>query len=155
MNTLSKYSGLAGWILVCFAAAAIGAIFEPGLWYEALNKPSWTPPNWVFPIVWPILYTMMGISAWIVWKKYGFNRARQALIWFGFQLVLNAAWSWLFFGEHLIGTALAEILLLWIAILFTMMLFWEKSKAAGWLMLPYLLWVSYASALNFSLFQLN
>lgn len=155
MNTVKKFSGLAGWIIVCFIAAAIGAYFEPGQWYEALNKPSWTPPNWVFPIVWPILYTMMAVSAWLVWQKYGFSQARQALNWFGFQLILNAAWSWLFFGKHLIGTALAEILLLWIAILFTTMLFWKKRKSAGWLMVPYLLWVSYASALNFSLFQLN
>lgn len=155
MTNLKKYSGLAGWLLLCFIAASIGAFFEPGLWYENLNKPSWTPPNWVFPIVWPILYAMMAISAWIVWKDYGFNQARQPIMWFGFQLILNSAWSWLFFGEHLIGTALAEILLLWIAILFTTMLFWKKSEPAGWLMVPYLLWVSYASALNFSLFQLN
>lgn len=155
MNSTKTYSGLLGWIVVCFAAAIIGAWFEPGSWYEMLNKPSWTPPNWIFPIVWPILYVMMGISAWLIWKQGGFEKQRQELKWFIIQLVLNAAWSWLFFGEHLIGTALGEILLLWVAILFTLMLFWNKSRAAGWLLLPYLLWVSYASALNFAIFQLN
>jgi tryptophan-rich sensory protein len=155
MNAVKKYSGLAAWIVTCFIAAAIGAFFEPGIWYEALEKPIWTPPNWIFPIVWPLLYTLMAVSAWLIWTEFGFQQARQALMWFGFQLILNAAWSWLFFGEHLIGTALGEILLLWIAILFTMMLFWKKNKVAGWLMLPYLLWVSYASALNFAIFQLN
>jgi len=155
MNRVKKYSGLAGWIAACFIAAAIGAFFEPGQWYEILEKPSWTPPNWMFPVVWPILYTLMAVSAWLVWTEFGFQKARQALMWFGFQLALNAAWSWLFFGEHLIGTALAEILLLWIAILFTMMLFWKKNNLAGWLMMPYFLWVGYASALNFAIFQLN
>jgi len=155
MTRLQKYSGLAGWITVCFLAASFGAYFEPGLWYESLNKPSWTPPNWVFPVVWPILYLMMAIAAWMVWTRYSFKQAQQELRWFGVQLLLNAAWSWIFFGEQLIGTALGEILLLWIAILFTLLLFWKKYKPAGWLLLPYLLWVSYASALNYALFQLN
>lgn len=155
MKPLKKYFGLLGWIAICFTAAAIGAFFEPGAWYEALNKPAWTPPNWVFPIVWPILYLMMAVSAWIIWKDLGIKQASEELRWFGIQLALNATWSWLFFGEHLIGTALGEILLLWVAILFTLMLFWKKSKTAGWLLLPYLMWVTYASALNYTIFQIN
>ncbi len=155
MKPYKRYLGLLGWITACFTAAAIGAYFEPGQWYESLNKPAWTPPNWVFPIVWPILYFMMAVSAWIIWKDHGFRQAREELRWFGIQLVLNGAWSWLFFGEHLIGTALGEILLLWVAILFTVMLFWEKSQTAGWLLLPYLVWVSYASVLNYTIFQIN
>lgn len=155
MNSIKKYAGLAGWITVCFAAAAIGAYFDPGSWYESLNKPDWTPPNRLFPIVWSFLYVMMAVSAWLIWKEYGFEQARNELRWFGIQLILNATWSWIFFGEHLISTALGEIFLLWIAILFTMILFWQKNKIAGWLLLPYLLWVSYATALNFAIFQMN
>lgn len=155
MTNLKKYGGLAGWIGICFLAAAFGSWFEPGSWYESLNKPGWTPPNWIFPVVWPVLYLMMALAAWLVWKDFGFRKGREGLKWFGIQLGLNAAWSWIFFGEHMIGTALGEILLLWIAILFTMLLFWKKSKPAALLMLPYLLWISYASALNYSIFQLN
>lgn len=155
MKPYKRYAGLLAWVAACFTAAAIGAYFEPGHWYESLNKPAWTPPNWVFPIIWPILYLMMAVSAWIIWKDFGFRYAKEELRWFGIQLVLNAAWSWLFFGEHLIGTALGEILLLWVAILFTIMLFWKKSHTAGWLLLPYLVWVSYASVLNYTIFQMN
>lgn len=155
MNTVKKYGGLAGWITACFLAAAVGAWFEPGSWYQDLNKPGWTPPNWVFPVVWPVLYGMMAFSAWLIWKEYTFKEGREELKWFGIQLSLNAIWSWLFFGNHMIATALGEILLLWIAILFTMMLFLRKNKLAGWLLLPYLLWVTYASCLNFAIFQIN
>lgn len=155
MNSIKTYAGLAGWIAVCFLAGTIGAWFEPGIWYEVLNKPVWTPPNWVFPVVWPFLYVMMAVSAWLIWKDHGFAKRREELKWFGIQLVLNAAWPWLFFGKHLIGTALGEILLLWIAILFTMMLFRKENNLACWLLLPYLFWVTYASALNFSIFQMN
>jgi len=155
MSNLKKYGGLAGWIALCFIAAAFGSWFEPGSWYESLNKPGWTPPNWVFPVVWPVLYLMMALAAWLIWKDFGFQEGREELRWFGIQLGLNAAWSWIFFGEHMIGTALGEILLLWIAILFTTLLFWNKSKPAALLMLPYLLWIGYASALNYSIFQLN
>lgn len=144
-----------GWLALCFAAALFGSYFEPGSWYEALNKPSWTPPNWIFPVVWPILYTMMAVAAWQVWRNYGFEGAPQQLRWFLLQLGLNAAWSWIFFGRQSISMGLAEILLLWVAIFFTIILFWGKSKLAAWLMVPYLLWVTYASALNFSIWQLN
>lgn len=155
MSNLKKYGGLAGWIGICLLAAAFGSWFEPGSWYESLNKPGWTPPNWVFPVVWPVLYLMMALAAWLIWKDFGFQEGSEELRWFGIQLGLNAAWSWIFFGEHMIGTALGEILLLWIAVLFTMLLFWNKSKPAALLMLPYLLWIGYASALNYSIFQLN
>lgn len=155
MKSSKVYTGLAGWLLVSFAAGAVGAIFEPGLWYETLNKPTWTPPNWIFPVVWPILYALMGISAWLVWKKSGFTEVRDALTLFLVQLALNAAWSWLFFGLHQIGTALAEIILLWILILFTLLAFQTHSRWAAWLLAPYLLWVGYATALNFSIWNLN
>ncbi|MBN2732233.1 MAG: tryptophan-rich sensory protein [Balneolaceae bacterium] len=155
MTTFKKFAGLAGWILVCALAGAIGAYFEPGIWYQEITKPFFTPPNWIFAVVWPILYLCMGIAAWLVWKELGFDKGRQPLKWFGVQLGLNAAWSWLFFGRHAIGTALGEIILLWVAILFTLLLFWQKNKIAGALLIPYLLWISFAVALNFSIWQLN
>ncbi len=144
-----------GWILVSFLAGVIGTIVEPGVWYEMLNKPAWTPPNWVFPVVWPILYVCMGVAAWLVWKRAGFDQARDALTLFLVQLALNGLWSWVFFGWHQIGTALANIMLLWIMILFTTLAFRIHSKWAFWLMVPYLVWVGYATALNFSIWNLN
>ncbi|MDZ7715530.1 MAG: TspO/MBR family protein [Balneolaceae bacterium] len=155
MTNTKKLGGLLGWLLLCFSAGAIGAYFEPGMWYELLAKPAWTPPNWVFPVVWPILYVCMGVAAWMIWKEFTFEKAQYELRWFFVQLGLNAAWSWLFFGQHNIGIALAEIIMLWVAICFTMMLFWRRNIRAGYLMVPYLLWVSYALALNYSIWQLN
>ena len=155
MTVFKKYGGLLAWIAITAVAGAFGAWFEPGTWYQTIAKPSFTPPNWIFPVVWPILYLCMAIAAWLIWKDYGFDRGRSALKWFGLQLALNAVWSWLFFGRHDIGIALGEISLLWVAILFTLFLFWNKNKWAGWLMVPYLGWVSFAVALNYSIWQLN
>lgn len=155
MKTSKQVIGLIAWIFVCSLAGIFGAQFEPGTWYDLLQKPSWTPPNWIFPVVWPILYIMMGISAWLLWKMKEVALGGTEFTWFFVQLVLNALWSWIFFGMNLIATGLAEILLLWIAILFTIFLFWSRNRLAGWLLIPYLLWVSYASALNFAIWQLN
>ena len=155
MDRNKKIAGLLGWLLLCFGAGAFAAYFDPGPWYQALAKPAWTPPDWVFPIVWPLLYLCMAVAAWMIWKNAGFSRGRSALQWFLIQLVLNAAWSWLFFGEQMIATALGEIFLLLVAIIFTTMLFWKIVPAAGWLMVPYLLWVGYASALNMAIWQMN
>ncbi|WP_138430035.1 TspO/MBR family protein [Fodinibius saliphilus] len=155
MKKYKSIIGLISWIIICSMAGIFGAQFEPGTWYEILQKPTWTPPNWVFPVVWPILYMMMGTAAWLLWKRETVSVRDHAFTWFFVQLVLNALWSWLFFGMHLIGTALAEIFLLWIAIIFTILLFWRQKQIAGLLLLPYLGWVSYASALNFAIWQLN
>ena len=143
---------------VCFAAAAVGAMFTspnvPG-WYANLDKPSWTPPSWVFGPVWSLLYLLMGISLWQVWRKTGFRAAAMPLTLFGIQLVLNMAWSGLFFGLRNPAAALVEIVLLWCAILATMTAFRQRSAPAGWLMLPYLAWVSFAAALNLAIWNLN
>jgi len=155
MDTTKKVATLIGWIALCSLAGVFGAQFEPGTWYELLSKPAWTPPNWIFPVVWPILYVLMGISAWMMWQVKEVDLSGTEFRWFFVQLILNALWSWLFFGLHLIGTGLAEILLLWISIIFTIMLFWGRKRLAGILLIPYLLWVSYASALNFAIWQLN
>ena len=152
---MKKGLQLFGWIFVCSLAGIFGAQFEPGTWYELLEKPNWTPPNIVFPIVWPILYVMMGIAAWMMWKIDEVSISGTEFRWFFVQLILNALWSWVFFGMHLISTGLAEILLLWVAVAFCVMLFWRRNKIAGALLIPYWLWISYASALNFAIWQLN
>jgi tryptophan-rich sensory protein len=143
---------------VCFASAAVGALLtSPNVpeWYENLNKPSWTPPSWVFGPIWSFLYLLMGISAWQVWRKVGFRLAVVPLVLFGVQLILNMLWSGLFFGLRSPGVALIEIVFLWCAILATTIAFYRRSVAAGWLMLPYLAWVSFALALNLAIWSLN
>ncbi len=147
--------GLVGWLVVCFAAAAVGSRFLPGAWYETLVKPAWNPPSSVFGPVWTVLYTSMGLAAWLVWRRAGFGGAGAALAAFGAQLVLNAAWSYLFFGLHRPGVAFADIVTLWLLILLVVALFWRVDWRAGALMVPYLVWVGFASCLNFALWRLN
>lgn len=157
-QTLSRSKavvGLFGWILICFAAAALGAVFMPGEWYTSLKKPSWNPPAWVFGPVWSVLYAMMAVSVWLVWKRGGWSTHRVPLGLFLVQLLLNAAWTPLFFGLQRPGLAFAEILLLWLAIAATLMAFRTVSRAAAWLLLPYLAWVSFAALLNGALWRLN
>lgn len=121
-------------------------------WYATLNKPSWTPPNWLFAPVWTSLYLAMGVAAWLVWRR---GPARISLTLFFGQLALNLAWSFLFFGMRWPLGGLIDIALLWIAIAATLWAFRTSSTAAAWLMVPYLAWVSYASALNFALWRMN
>ena len=147
--------GLCGWLLLCFAAASLGAVFMPGEWFAALRKPAWNPPGWVFGPVWSALYTMMAVAAWLVWKRGGFAAQRQPLALFLAQLVLNAAWTPLFFGLHRPGVAFAEIILLWLAIAWTIAAFWRVHRVAAWLLAPYLAWVSFAAVLNGTLWRLN
>ena len=146
---------LAGWVLLCFGAAAMGGLFMPGEWYAALKKSSWNPPGWIFGPVWTALYTMMAVAAWLVWKRGGFAAQRRTLTPFLVQLALNAAWTPLFFGLHWTGVAFAEIVLLWLAIAATIAAFRPVSRVAAWLLVPYLAWVSFASVLNFALWRLN
>lgn len=133
----------------------MGALFVPGEWYASLDKPSWNPPNWLFGPVWSSLYTMMAVSAWLVWRRGGFAAKGTPLRIFLLQLVLNAAWTPLFFGLHFIGAALAEIILLWLAILLTFIAFLRADKLSAWLLVPYFGWVSFATVLNFALWRLN
>jgi len=146
---------LTGWVLLCFAAAAVGGFFMPGEWYASLNKPAWNPPGWIFGPVWTALYTLMAVAAWLVWKRGGFATQRRPLALFLVQLALNAAWTPLFFGLHRPGLAFAEMLLLWLAIAATLAAFRRVSRAAAWLLAPYLAWVSFAAVLNFTLWKLN
>jgi len=148
--------GLIVWVLLCFAVAAFGAMFSPGsTWYAQLQKPSWNPPGWVFGPVWTMLYTMMGVAAWLVWKPEGFAGARLALTLFLVHLIFNGAWSWLFFGLHRADLAFYEITVLWLLIIVTLLAFWNKNTTAGALLIPYLAWVSFASILNFTIWRLN
>ncbi|WP_395683525.1 TspO/MBR family protein [Dokdonella sp.] len=149
--------GFVAWLAVSFVAAAIGAAasIQAGPFYTQLVRPEWAPPPALFGPVWTVLYALMGVAAWLVWRVGGFRSARVALVLFLVQLALNALWSWLFFGWHLGGAAFADIVLLWALIVATMVSFWRVKPLAGALLVPYLLWVSFASALNWSVWQLN
>ncbi len=149
--------GFAAWLAVCFLAAAIGAAasVQAGSFYTQLTRPEWAPPPGWFGPVWTALYALMGIAAWLVWRAEGFRAARIALTLFLAQLAVNALWSWLFFGWHLGNFAVADILLLWLLITATLIAFWRIRPLAGALLVPYLLWVSFATALNYSVWQLN
>ena len=151
----AQWLGLIGWIVVTFAAAAVGSQFMPGEWYAALQKPAWNPPSWVFGPVWTTLYLLMAIAAWLVWRAHGFAGAGAALTLYLVQLAANAAWSWLFFGRRDPGLAFADIVLLWVLIALTIALFHRHHRTAALLLVPYLLWVSFATALNFAIWRLN
>lgn len=149
--------GLVGWLTACAMAAAIGAAAtaQAGSFYTELVRPEWAPPPTVFGPVWTVLYAMMAVAAWRVWRTEGFGGARAALTLFIAQLAANALWSWLFFAWQRGALAFAEIMLLWLLVAATMVAFWKIRPVAGALLIPYLLWVSFAAALNFSLWQLN
>jgi tryptophan-rich sensory protein len=146
-------------IIACLAAGAVGSIFTRSAiptWYATLEKPSFNPPNWLFAPVWTLLYIMMGIAAFLVWRKELENRqVRIALIVFLVQLVLNALWSVVFFGLESPLCGLIVISALWVAILFTVLKFFRISSAASVLLWPYLLWVTFAAVLNVSIWLLN
>jgi translocator protein len=158
MNATKRWIGLVVFIAVCLGAGSLGAIAttpEIDGWYRALAKPDWNPPDSVFGPVWTTLFVLMGIAAWLVWKPAGFKAAEIPLTLFGVQLVLNVAWSWIFFGMHQPGWAFVEIVILWLAIAATTWAFFRRSPLAGWLLVPYLAWVSFAAVLNFAIWRLN
>jgi len=141
---------------ICLGTAGLGSLLtRPALpeWYASLNKPTWTPPNWLFGPVWTVLFLMMAAAAWLVWEKTGLTARPMQL--FLVQLLLNVAWSGLFFGLRSPRAAFAEIILLWATILVTSVAFWRTTPIAGWLLLPYLIWTGYAAVLNLSIWRLN
>jgi translocator protein len=151
-----EWGALVGWLAASYAAAVIGGVATARSvteWYPTIAKPEWTPPSWLFGPVWTVLYAMMAVAAWLVWRKAGWSG--PALKVFALQLILNAAWSILFFGMRDPFAGLLDIVALWIAIVVTTVLFFRVSKVAGALMAPYLLWVSFATALNFAIWRLN
>lgn len=149
--------GVFGWQLVVFAAAAVGgyASASAGEFYRELQRPPWAPPGWLFAPVWSILYVLMGVSAWLIWRARGLDGAASALGLFLIQLAANALWTWLFFWWRQGGLAFAEVLLLWVLIVATIKLFWDVRPLAAILLIPYLVWVSFASALTLAMWQLN
>ncbi len=157
MEKRQQILGLLGWLGLCFAASFAGAIasIQAKVFYAELSQPVWAPPGWLFGPVWSILYAMMAIAAWLVWRSGGFLHNRMALSFFFAQLLVNSLWSWLFFAWHLGALALADILLLWLLIVATMVYFLRTTVLAGVLLVPYLLWVSFAALLNYSVWQLN
>ena len=154
---LKQILGLAGWILLSFVAAGIGgwASASAPEFYRELTLPGWAPPAWVFGPVWMILYLLMAIAAWIVWREVGSAERQLALGLFLTQLVANALWSWLFFGWRQGLWSLVDIVLLWALIVATMVTFFRVRPLAGILLLPYLGWVSFAAVLNGTIWQLN
>jgi translocator protein len=154
---------LVGFLAVCFLVAGVSSTFtvsEIPHWYAALNKPSFNPPNGIFGPVWTLLYALMAIAAWLVWKQPASTPQQAALRSaalriFWLQLFLNFAWSWIFFHEHQLAGALLEIVVLWLAIVAATLLFMKVSRLAAWLMLPYVLWVAFATLLNFEIWKLN
>jgi len=144
---------------ICLAAGGIGGFFTAqsvGSWYMTLHKPFFNPPNWVFGPVWTVLYIMMGIALYIVWHKRSIaEESKWPYVLFVIQLLLNVGWSAIFFGFRSIGGGMLIIIVLWLAIIMTIRQFQQRSKVAAWLLIPYVLWVSYACALNYSFWRLN
>jgi benzodiazapine receptor len=158
MSSRVRWIGLAGFLVVCLGAGGLGALVTtPAIdgWYRTIAKPSWTPPDAVFGPVWTALYVMMAVAAWLVWSPAGFRAAAGPLTLFAAQLLLNIAWSWIFFGLHEPGGAFAEIVVLWGTIAATTAAFARRSRVAGGLMTPYLAWVSFAAVLNFAIWRAN
>lgn len=146
---------LIGFVVLCLAVGGLGGWVTAGPvveWYPSIAKPSWTPPSWVFGPVWTLLFILMGIAAWLVWRS---GNARVPMLLFGAQLLLNLAWSFLFFGARSPGLGLLDIVPLWIAIAATIFAFSFRSRVAAFLMVPYLAWVSFATALNAAIYMLN
>ncbi len=157
MNHRRQLFGLVGWLAVTLVAAALGAraSISAAAFYGQLAQPTWAPPASVFGPVWTFLYVLMAISAWLVWRHGGWRANRTALGLYVAQLVANVLWSWLFFGWKLGAAAFADILLLLVLIVATMLAFARRRALAAWLLLPYLAWVSFATALNHAVWQLN
>lgn len=149
--------GLVMWLLITFAAAGVGAVASANAagFYEKLSRPGWAPPASLFGPVWTLLYLLIAIAAWLVWKDAGFRGASLALSMMIAQLAANALWTWVFFAWHRGALALVEIIVLWILIVITMTLFWRVKPVAGALFVPYLLWVTFATALTYSMWQRN
>jgi translocator protein len=147
--------GLLGILGVTFLVPGLGSLFTDPAWYGTLARPAWAPPAWVFGPVWTVLYGLMAVAAWLVWRERGLAGARGALGLYAVQLALNAAWTPIFFGLRLPGLALLELGVLWVAIVATTVAFWRIRRVAAVLLLPYLAWVSFAAALNAAIVRMN
>jgi len=154
----NQWLALAGYLAACFLVSAVAGyatVQSIPTWYANISKPGFTPPNQVFAPVWTILYALMGIAAWLIWRMPDSPHRTRAIALFWLQLLLNFAWSWIFFYLHLILGAALEIVILWFAILFTTIAYRRVYPLAGWMMIPYLCWVSFASVLNWGIWHAN
>lgn len=149
---MSDWLSLLPFIAAVFAVALSGAVFMPGDWYRSLDKPSWTPPDWLFAPAWTILYLLIAIAGWLVWESAGMGPALMAWI---LNLAFNGAWSWLMFGRRQIAAALLDAIAMLVTIVAFMILAWSSSETATWLFAPYLAWVAFATALNTSILLRN
>lgn len=149
---MTDWMSLVPFVIAVVAVAASGALFMPGTWYRSLSRPSWTPPDWLFGPAWTVLYLMIAVAGWMVWKAEGFG---PALTFWIANLVFNGAWSWLMFGRHRIGLALADAVAMLVTIVGFIAVAWPVSQTAALLFVPYLAWVSFATALNFALLKRN
>ena len=156
-NIRTELPGLVLWFVVCFIVAAVGATasVQAQTFYAELVLPDWAPPGTLFGPVWTVLYAMMAVAAWLVWQHRASRPARIALGLFVAQLVLNALWSWLFFAWKQGAWSFVDIVALWVLIVATLLMFWRIRPLAGLLLVPYLAWVTFASALNYATWQLN
>jgi tryptophan-rich sensory protein len=155
---LTEAIGLVVWLGICFGAAALGSSFTAlsvDTWYPTLAKPSWTPSGAVIGAIWTVLYTLMGVAAWLVWRRRDTDGRAAALTAFMSQLTLNTAWSGIFFGLRMPGLAVAEVLVLETAVIVTIMLFRRVSPPAAWLLAPYAAWTAFAAVLNVMIWRMN
>ena len=153
-----KWIALLGWFGLCYSVAAVGGWWTAGElrdWYLSLKRPSFAPPNWVFGPVWTVLYALMAIAVWLVWLLPPSPQRNKALLLFIVQLALNLLWTWLFFHEHDIANALADVILLWIAIAAVLLLVGPILPVAAWLLAPYWAWITFAMILNYGFWRLN
>ena len=139
-------------LAIVAAVAVSGAVFIPGDWYKSLDKPTWTPPDWLFAPAWTVLYLMIAIAGWLIWQSQGIG---LALGFWVANLIFNAVWSWLMFGRHKIGAALADAIAMLVTIIGFVALAWSSSQTAALLFLPYMAWVAFATMLNYAIFRMN
>jgi len=151
---IARYASMAVFLALVVLAAAISGSFEAGEWYYSMNKPSWTPAPWFYVLIWVVLYLMMALAAWQVWLTGHYSRL-GALIWWMFQLVLNVAWSWLFFDLERLGWAWLELGLLIAVVVLCIRAFRLLSKSAAYLMMPYLVWLIFSWVLNLATWTMN
>jgi len=146
---------LGGFFLACFAAASTNAAFKPGPWYESLLKPFWTPPDWLFSSVWTVLYILLALAAWMVWRNTSGDALVLPLTAFAVQLMINALWAPVFFGAHRVGLGFVVMMLLLVSVLVTVGFFLEVHTIAGLMLVPCLIWVAFAAFLNFGIWMMN
>lgn len=152
---MQKWMGLIAWLALVFAASLTSVFVSTDGWYAELNKPAWNPPDWIFGPVWTVLYIMMAVAVWRVWLRGGWTKQRMPLSLFLVQWTLNTLWTPLFFGFHLLGWAVAEILVLLVFIVLTIRAFWPVDRVGAGLLIPYAVWVGFASVLNGAIWRMN